>query len=104
MYVKSNTGSNQNGWVQIKINDTPLLDQAIRWTTNDSQRLINKLSFNTFRGGNGTQWESPNTDYIYFDNLVVNKIAWKSRISHNDRNYQYGWNIDTKYFILFSLK
>ena len=47
MYVKSNTGSNTNGHVQIKIDGVAVIDQSIRWTTNDSKRLINNLSFHT---------------------------------------------------------
>ena len=47
MYVKSNTGNNANGHVQIKINGETVIDQSIRWTTNDSKRLINNLSFHT---------------------------------------------------------
>jgi hypothetical protein len=74
MYIKSNTGSNTNGRVQIIINGTTVLDQAIRWTTNDNQRLIKNLSFHTFRGGSTSDWEAGSTDYIYYDNLVINKI------------------------------
>jgi hypothetical protein len=74
MYVKSNTGSNTNGRAQIIINGTTILDNDIRWTTNDSQRLINKLTFHTFRGGSQEEWKANTTDYIYYDNLVVNKI------------------------------
>ena len=47
MYVKSNTAANVNGYVQVKINGTTLIDQSIRWTTNDSKRLISNLSFHT---------------------------------------------------------
>ncbi|MBB6273981.1 hypothetical protein HDF26_004454 [Pedobacter cryoconitis] len=74
MYVKSNTGSNTNGRAQIIIDGTTILDNDIRWTTNDSQRLINKLTFHTFRGGSQDEWKTNTTDYIYYDNLKVNKI------------------------------
>lgn len=47
MYIKSNTGSNHDGHVQIKINDEVVMDQDMRWTTNDSKRFINNLSFHT---------------------------------------------------------
>jgi hypothetical protein len=47
MYVKSNTSNNANGHVQLKINGEAVIDQSIRWTTNDSKRLINNLSFHT---------------------------------------------------------
>jgi hypothetical protein len=75
MYIKSNTGSNTNGHVQIKIDNNVVLDRDIRWTTNDSQRLIKKLYFHTFRGGSQTYWQSSVDSYIYYDNLWINKIS-----------------------------
>lgn len=75
MYIKSNTGSSTNGRVQILINGTSLVDQNIRWTTNDAQRLIKRVSFHTFRGGSQSYWESSTVGYIYYDNLSVNKIS-----------------------------
>jgi hypothetical protein len=47
MYIKSNIGNNTNGHVQIKINNEVVIDQDMRWTTNDSKRFINNLSFHT---------------------------------------------------------
>ncbi len=47
MYIKSNTGNNTDGHVQMKINGATLIDQDMRWTTNDSKRFINNLSFHT---------------------------------------------------------
>lgn len=75
MYIKSNTGSSTNGRVQIIINGTTVLDQNIRWTTNDAKRLIRQVSFHTFRGGSTADWQVSSTDYIYYDNLVINKIS-----------------------------
>jgi hypothetical protein len=75
MYIKSNTGSNTDGHVQVTINGTILLDQDIRWTTNNSKRLINTLTLHTFRGGDDATWESPSNGYIYFDNLRVQKVS-----------------------------
>lgn len=74
MYIKSNTGTSKNGRAQILINGTPILDTDIRWTTNDSKRLIKSVTFHTFRGGSDTYWQASSTDYIYYDNLVVHKI------------------------------
>lgn len=48
MYLKSNTGKNADGHVQIKINGVALLDQQIRWTTNDAKRFVTKLFFHTY--------------------------------------------------------
>ena len=75
LYIKSNTGSNTNGHVQIVIDGTVVLDTDIRWTTNDSKRLINRMSFHTFRGGSQTYWQSTTDGYIYYDNLSVHKIS-----------------------------
>lgn len=75
MYIKSNTGSNTDGRAEIVIDGTTVLDQAIRWTTNDSKRLIKQLSFHTFRGGSQTYWQSSTDGYIYYDNLSVHKIS-----------------------------
>ncbi|THU41479.1 hypothetical protein FAM09_05060 [Niastella caeni] len=75
LYIKSNTGSNTNGHVQIVINGTVVLDRAMRWTTNDAKRLINRMSFHTFRGGSQTYWQSTTDGYIYYDNLSVHKIS-----------------------------
>jgi hypothetical protein len=69
MFAQSNTGSSTNGWVTIKVNGTSLINQSIRWTTNDANRLINSLWFMTFRGGSSSDWQSSSTCYIYYDNL-----------------------------------
>jgi hypothetical protein len=74
MYIKSNTGSETNGRARIVINGTVLLDKYIRWTTNDSKRLVRSISFHTFRGGNTPDFESSSLGYIYYDNLKVTKI------------------------------
>lgn len=75
LYVKSNTGSNTDGHVQYVIDNTIVLDTDIRWTTNDSKRLIKGLTFHTFRGGSQDYWEASTDGYIYYDNLVVHKIS-----------------------------
>ncbi|WP_207896581.1 polysaccharide lyase [Flaviaesturariibacter flavus] len=74
MYVKSNTGSNTDGRIQIVINGTTLIDQAIRWTTNDAQRLVKHLCFETFRGGAESYWQSATDGSIYFNNVAVTAI------------------------------
>jgi hypothetical protein len=75
LYIKSNTGSNTDGHVQIVIDGTVVLDRDMRWTTNDAKRLIKTLSFHTFRGGSETYWQSSTDGYIYYDNLSVHKIS-----------------------------
>ena len=75
MYIKSNTGSNTDGRAQILVDGNVMLDTNIRWTTNDAQRLIKKMTFHTFRGGSQTYWQSSTDGYIYYDNLSVHKIS-----------------------------
>jgi hypothetical protein len=74
-YIKSNTGSNTDGHVQITVDGTVLLDRDIRWTTNDTKRLVRRICLSTFRGGSQDYWMSPTDGYIYFDNLSVHKIS-----------------------------
>ncbi len=74
MYAKANTGSNTDGRVQLVINGVTLLDQAIRWTTNDINRMIKHVCFETFRGGAETYWQSSNDGNIYFDNVSYTAI------------------------------
>lgn len=74
MYVRSNNGSNTDGRMKMDINGTTVMDRAMRWTTNDTKRLINKLSFENFRGGGETYWQSSTDGYIYFDNLSVTAL------------------------------
>jgi hypothetical protein len=51
------------------INGITLLDKSIRWTTNDLKRMINRITFETFRGGADASWTSPTDGQVYFDNL-----------------------------------
>jgi hypothetical protein len=74
VYIKSNTGSSTNGRARIVIDNVIMLDTPIRWTTNDSKRLIRLMSFHTFRGGSQPYWQSRTDGYIYYDDLVVTKI------------------------------
>lgn len=69
MYIKSNTGSNTDGRVRMTINGTTLIDQPIRWTTNDVNRMVKHICFETFRGGGETYWQSSTDGDIYFDNV-----------------------------------
>lgn len=71
MFVKSNTGSNTDGRIQIVINGTTVMDQAIRWTTNDLKRFVNRVCFETFRGGADATWQSTTNGSIYFDNVSL---------------------------------
>jgi hypothetical protein len=74
MYVKSNTGSNTDGRVQMVVNGTTIIDQAIRWTTNDLQRLVKNVCFETFRGGAESYWQSATDGAIYFNNVSYTAV------------------------------
>ncbi len=74
MYMKSNTGSNTDGRIKLVINGTTLMDQAIRWTTNDLQRMVKHICFETFRGGAETYWQSTSNGDIYFDNVSYTRL------------------------------
>lgn len=76
MYVKCNTGSNTNGRLKITIDGYTLVDMPIRYTTNDAKRLINRVTFETFRGGADASWTSTTDGIIYFDNLVMTPLAY----------------------------
>ncbi len=69
IYVKCNTGSNTDGRLKMTINGSTLIDMPIRYTTNDAKRLINRITFETFRGGADASWTTPTDGNIYFDNL-----------------------------------
>ena len=75
IYVKSNTGSSYNGKLKVTIDGTIVLEQnAMRWTTNDAQRLIKSIPFTSFRGGGDPYWASSTDGLIYYDNLSWTKI------------------------------
>lgn len=75
-YVESNTGSNANGRLEMKINGQVVLNKTnMRWTTNDAKRLVNRLWFMTFRGGSQDYWMSPTDGYIYYDNVTWNRMG-----------------------------
>ncbi len=69
MIVKSNSGSNTDGRIFISINNAILIDQLIRWTTNDVERHINSICFETFRGGGEKEWMVATDGHIYFNNV-----------------------------------
>lgn len=76
IYVKSNTGSNTDGRIRMVINGTTVIDDAIRWTTDDTYRLINRACFENFRGGNDTTYEVTTDGTIYFDNMNWSLLSY----------------------------
>ncbi|GAA4338087.1 polysaccharide lyase [Flaviaesturariibacter amylovorans] len=70
IFVKSNKGLVADGRISITIAGVVVLDRAIRWTTNDLQRQIKKVVFETFRGGIEPYWQSATDGSIYFNNVT----------------------------------
>lgn len=75
--VKSNTGYLANGLIQVKVNGLEILNNStINWGDNTNGKnngWIKQLMFETFRGGQGPQWESGVDSYIFYDNIKVTK-------------------------------
>lgn len=74
IYVKSNTGADKNGHVTYSVDNKVILDESIRWTTNNAKRMINTLTFATFRGGSDQKWMVDQDTQILFDNLKLEKV------------------------------
>jgi hypothetical protein len=77
MRVKSNTPNNKDGQVEIKIDGVTLINKNdVRWTTvTTDDRLIKRISWETFRGGKEDYWQSSTDDYIYYDDISWKKLA-----------------------------
>nr|WP_294897941.1 hypothetical protein [uncultured Pedobacter sp.] len=77
MRVKSNTDFNANGSIQVKINGLEILNSnTINWGDNTGGKnkgWVKTLMFQTFRGGQGPDWESKVESYILYDNIKVIK-------------------------------
>ncbi|GAA4338095.1 polysaccharide lyase [Flaviaesturariibacter amylovorans] len=76
MYVKANNGSNTDGRFRLTINGVIVMDQAIRWTTNDANRLVKHVVFETFRGGAESYWQSATDGNIYFNNVKYTVLKY----------------------------
>ncbi len=74
MWAQMNTGSNKDGWIEIKVNGIDVVREQIRWVTNNSKRAVRDISFHTFRGGSQSHWQSSTDGYIYYDDLYWNKV------------------------------
>lgn len=78
--VKTNTGSNRNGTLIIKIKNSSGTTETVvnrndfRYTsvsTSDPDRLIKTLSFHTFRGGGDLTWATSSDGSIAYDNVQL---------------------------------
>ncbi|HET8829737.1 MAG TPA: hypothetical protein VFM79_10365 [Pelobium sp.] len=77
MRVKSNTDFNANGTIQVKINGLEILNNdKINWGDNAGGKTkgwVKTVMFQTFRGGQGPQWESSVENSIFYDNIKITK-------------------------------
>lgn len=83
IYVKSNTGDNVDGHVTYKVDGHVILDENIRWTTNDQKRLISELTFATFRGGSENVWKTDVDTNLKLDNLKLKKLGTSDSATSN---------------------
>lgn len=88
IHTKSNTGDLKNGHITYLVDGHIVLDEDIRWTTNDVKRLINQLTFSTFRGGSQDYWKTDVDTYLKLDNLKLEKLG-QSYIGPNSKGEIY---------------
>lgn len=79
MTVKMNTEGYTNGKMIMSIQERgvpstfrEVINKDVKWASGEF-RKITTLMFDTFRGGNTIEYESPETSYIYFDNVFIGK-------------------------------
>lgn len=70
MRVKVNTGSSNNGEVQVWINGTELLNKTNYKFVNNNDK-VEKLLFSTFHGGSGSNWAPRRNNTAWFDDILV---------------------------------
>ncbi len=72
--VKINDGSQANGGVEVWMDGEQVLSiDELRFVTNN--RGIDNLFFNTFHGGNSSDWWPDHTVYSYWDDFIVSPNA-----------------------------
>lgn len=70
--VKVNTGSNQDGEVELWVNNEhALLVTGLEFVTNGDQ--VDNFYFSTFHGGSGAGWEPGVNCHIWFDDIVISE-------------------------------
>lgn len=74
IHVKTNTAHTDDGYIKVSIkksSDTNytdvLVNSKVKWTYGGAK--INRLTFDTFRGGKEDYWKSANVGHIFYDNL-----------------------------------
>ena len=73
--VKSNSGSNADGMLALTINGQTIVNQTMRWTTNDAKKFVNQMQFATFRGGATPDYMSSTDSYVAYSNLSWTRLA-----------------------------
>ncbi|SHG90552.1 polysaccharide lyase [Flagellimonas flava] len=77
IYYKQNTSnSSQNGKLKMWVNGNKFLDKSnMWWSDNSNNRKVEKLLFNTFRGGSSSTWEANNDHFVRFDYVKWKRLA-----------------------------
>jgi hypothetical protein len=68
--VKINTSNNQDGEVEVWINDKPAASVKKLQFVNNGDKVDN-LYFSTFHGGNTTDWAPTEECYTWFDDIII---------------------------------
>eukprot|EP00892_Ulva_mutabilis_P001975 jgi/Ulvmu1/11779/UM008_0193.1 len=71
MYVKLNTPGVANGVETVKVNGQTVYNSNSVKYIMDGKHGIEKFTFRSFHGGSSPKWASPQTQYIYFDDMKV---------------------------------
>ncbi|KAJ6251809.1 hypothetical protein M0813_01579 [Anaeramoeba flamelloides] len=104
--VKINSGSNNDGEVEVWINNEHvLLVENLKFVTNGAK--VDKLYFSTFHGGSTEEWAPQNTCYIFFDKLTISteKSDCEADLSTEDTtNPAVGLKVSMILLILLFLK
>lgn len=70
MRVKVNTGSSNNGEVQVWINNEEVLNKTdYKFVTNGDK--VEKFLFSTFHGGSGSNWAPRRNNTAWFDDVLI---------------------------------
>lgn len=70
MRVKVNTGSSNNGEVQVWINNEEVLNKTdYKFVTNGDK--VEKFLFSTFHGGSGPNWAPRRNNTAWFDDVLI---------------------------------
>ncbi|MCP4523476.1 MAG: hypothetical protein GY828_04620, partial [Candidatus Gracilibacteria bacterium] len=69
--IKLNTPGEQNGLLEVYVNDKQVSQNSYMLYRNSQDITINSLFFNTFFGGSDASWATPDDTEIIFNNLKI---------------------------------